>query len=135
MAVSDGVDDGVFDEAEEPTPACAERVVARCLPCLGLGRIRLVVGFLETRWPCPVCRGAGVAIIRLRAGREAFVADEMVVADTGRCRGAFRTGRRAPFGRVVCPECGARFRPLPGQRVPNHVSERPRPDGGPRPAA
>jgi hypothetical protein len=28
----------------------------------------------------------------------------------------------------VCPECGARFRPLPGQRVPNHVrsgSERP----------
>jgi hypothetical protein len=127
VAVSDGYDEGGFGEAEEPTPTCAERVVARCLPCLGLGRIRLVEGLLETRRQCPVCRGAGVAIIRLRDGREAFVADEMVVADTGRCRGAFRTGRRAPFGRVVCPECRARFRPLPGQRVPNHVSERRRP--------
>jgi hypothetical protein len=26
---------------------------------------------------------------------------------------------------VACPECGGRFRPLAGMRVPNHVSQRP----------
>ena len=52
------------------------------------------------------------------------MADEMKVAETGRCKGAFRAGRRAAFGRVACPECGGRFRPLPGLRVPNHVSAR-----------
>jgi hypothetical protein len=48
----------------------------------------------------------------------------MKVADLGRCKGVFRTGRRAAFGRVACPECGGRFRPLPGMRVPNHVAQR-----------
>ena len=48
----------------------------------------------------------------------------MKVADTGRCKGAFHAGRRAAFGRVVCSVCGARFRPMPGLRVPNHVSQR-----------
>ncbi len=45
--------------------------------------------------------------------------------DLGRCKGAFHAGRRAAFGRVVCSECGGRFRPLPGLRVPNHIAQRP----------
>ena len=53
------------------------------------------------------------------------MSDEMKVEDMGRCKGAFRAGRRAAFGRVACLECGGRFRPLPGMRVPNHVSQRP----------
>jgi len=50
--------------------------------------------------------------------------DAMKVADLGRCKGAFREGRRAAFGRVVCLACGGRFRPLPGMRVPNHIAQR-----------
>jgi hypothetical protein len=49
----------------------------------------------------------------------------MTTEDLGRCKGAFHPGRRAAFGRVVCAECGGRFRPLPGLRVPNHIAQRP----------
>ncbi len=49
---------------------------------------------------------------------------DMTFADTGRCKGAFHAGRRAAFGRVACLVCGGRFRPLPGLRVPNHISAR-----------
>ena len=112
-------------DAEETTPAFPERISIRCLPCLGMGKIRVVVdGARETLRACPACRGAGVRVLLLRGQREVFVADEMKVAETGRCKGAFRAGRRAAFGRVACPECGGRFRPLPGLRVPNHVSAR-----------
>jgi hypothetical protein len=55
----------------------------------------------------------------------------MKVADVGRCKGAFHPGRRAAFGRVACAVCGGRFRPLPGLRVPNHISVRPPPKAGP----
>jgi hypothetical protein len=75
----------------------------------------------------------------LRGEREVFVAEEieaMKVADLGRCKGSFHPGRRAAFGRVACPECGGRFRPLPGLRVPNHVAVREPPvRGGPSPAS
>jgi hypothetical protein len=74
---------------------------------------------------CLVCRGVGVRIMALREGREVLVADEVKVAKPGRCEGTFRAGRRAAFGRVACTVCGGRFRPLPGQRVPNHISQRP----------
>jgi hypothetical protein len=53
------------------------------------------------------------------------VTDEMEFADLGRCKGVFHPGLRGAFGRIVCPVCGARLRPLPGQRVPNHVAARP----------
>jgi hypothetical protein len=49
-----------------------------------------------------------------------------------RCKGSLHPGRRAPFGRVVCPLCLARLRPLAGGRVPNHkadVAAKPR-EGG-----
>jgi hypothetical protein len=64
-----------------------------------------------------------------------LVADEkdaMKVADLGRCKGAFREGRRAAFGRVACLACGGRFRPLPGMRVPNHIAQRKVGDSGGR---
>ena len=53
----------------------------------------------------------------------------MKPASLGRCPGAFHPGRAASFGRVVCSACGARLRPLPGLRVPNHIAARP-PKGG-----
>ena len=117
-----------FGEREEETPVAAERALMRCLPCLGQGKIRMgrvVDALREEIRPCPLCRGAGLRIILFRGNREVFVSDEMKVEDVGRCKGAFRAGRRAPFGRVACLECGGRFRPLPGMRVPNHVSQRP----------
>jgi hypothetical protein len=113
---------------EETTPLCAERVLMRCLPCLGRGAIRLLDGLRETLRRCPACKGNGMRIALLRDGRETSVAevdDEMKIADAGRCKGTFLTGRRAAFGRVACTVCGGRFRPLPGQRVPNHISQRP----------
>jgi hypothetical protein len=119
-------EDGSFFEDEETT-LVAQRVLARCLPCLGQGSIHLVDAARETIRTCPVCRGAGMSIILMRGQREVSVADEkdaMKVADLGRCPGAFRPGRRAPFGRVACPDCGGRFRPLAGMRVPNHISVR-----------
>jgi len=123
-------DDGDGDEGEETTPVCAERVITACLPCLGRGAVRLVDGRHpgdERQIRCPFCRGAGKRIVLLRGGREVSAAEEraaMKVADTGRCPGSFRAGRSAAFGRVGCPACGARLRPLPGLRVPNHVAER-----------
>ncbi|HVZ75520.1 MAG TPA: hypothetical protein VHJ20_24270 [Polyangia bacterium] len=48
-----------------------------------------------------------------------------------RCKGSFRAGRAAPFGRVVCPVCAARLRPLPGLRAPNHKAEVKRGDPSP----
>jgi hypothetical protein len=68
-----------------------------------------------------------MSLILLRGQREVSVAEEKEAlkdADLGRCPGAFRAGRRAPFGRVACLECGGRFRPLAGMRVPNHISVR-----------
>lgn len=134
MAVSDGFDDDDEDPpfgSEETTPI-AERSLMRCLPCLGTGRLRLLgVELYETLRPCPYCKGLGSRIVLLRGKREVFVADEMKFAQLGRCKGAFRAGTRAPFGRVVCPECGARLRPLPGLRMPNHKAAR----GGPPPAS
>jgi hypothetical protein len=118
VAVSDGYDD------EETTPVFAERGVSTCMPCVGRGAIYLADGRRERMRPCPVCRGAGVRVIMFRGGKEVFVADEMKVADLGRCRGSFHTGRRAAFGRVACGVCGGRFRPLQGLRVPNHVAVR-----------
>jgi hypothetical protein len=115
-----------FYESEETT-LVAQRVLARCLPCLGQGTIRILDALRETIRRCPVCRGAGMSIILLRGQRESSVADEkddMKPADLGRCPGAFRAGRRAPFGRVACLDCGGRFRPLAGLRVPNHISVR-----------
>jgi hypothetical protein len=50
--------------------------------------------------------------------------DEPKGDELGRCPGALRAGRRAPFGRVACLDCGGRFRPLAGLRVPNHISVR-----------
>jgi hypothetical protein len=114
---------GGDDDDDEETPV-AERALMRCLPCLGEGQIRLVDALRESIRPCPLCRGMGLRIILLRGEREVFVSDEMKVAEVGRCKGAFRAGKRAAFGRVACLECGGRFRPLPGLRVPNHVSQR-----------
>ena len=130
MAVSGGrFDDdderASYREREEETPVAAERALMRCLPCLGQGEIRIVDALRERIGPCPLCRGVGLRIILFRGNREVFVSDEMKVEDMGRCKGAFRAGRRAAFGRVACLECGGRFRPLPGMRVPNHVSQRP----------
>jgi hypothetical protein len=119
-------EDGSFYEDEETT-LVAERVLARCLPCLGQGAITLLDAVRETIRPCPVCRGTGMSIILFRGQREVTVAEEkeaMKAEDLGRCPGAFRAGRRAPFGRVACLECGGRFRPLPGLRLPNHISVR-----------
>ena len=124
----DGAATAPFGGREEDTPVAAERALMRCLPCLGLGQIRIVRAVDALREhirPCPLCRGAGLRIILFRGNREVFVSDEMKVEDMGRCKGAFRAGRRAAFGRVACLECGGRFRPLPGMRVPNHVSQRP----------
>ena len=110
---------------------CAERAVARCLPCLGQGTIRVIITGRETGHetlrPCPLCRGLGTRIMVLRGAVEVFVADEIEVADLGRCKGAFHPGRRAAFGRVACPVCGGRFKPMAGLRVPNHISVRPSP--------
>jgi hypothetical protein len=114
-----------FGGQEEPTPVCAERVVVACLPCLGRGTIHLVDGRREMVRRCFVCRGAGVRLMVLRYGREVFVADEVKVPKLGRCEGTFHVGRKAAFGRVACTVCGGRFRPLPGQRVPNHIAQRP----------
>lgn len=135
MGVSDGFEGareparGFVDDGDEITDVCAERVVARCVPCLGSGAIRVLAArCVEVPWRCPVCRGAGLHIVVLRAGRARSVAEEAVDMkpdDLGRCKGAFHPGRRAAFGRVVCPECGGRFRPLPGLRVPNHIAQRP----------
>ena len=122
-----GEDDHEDDPDETDKTPIAERALTRCLPCLGQGQIRIVSGVDASREsirPCPLCRGVGVRIILLRGAREVFVSDEMKVAEVGRCKGAFRAGRRAAFGRVACLECGGRFRPLPGMRVPNHVSQR-----------
>jgi hypothetical protein len=121
-----GDDGGAFGEDE--TTLVAERLVVRCLPCRGAGTLRILDALRETIRPCPVCRGAGVSIILVRGQREVSVADEkdaMKVADLGRCKGAFRAGRPAAFGRVACLECGGRFRPLAGMRLPNHVAQRP----------
>jgi hypothetical protein len=113
---------GLDDDLDEPTPVVPRRLY-RCLPCLGTGRLRLLgVELYETRRPCPYCRGAGTRIMVVRA---VSPEDDMKFADLGRCTGAFRPGRRAPFGRVVCAGCGGRFSPLPGLRVPNHVAQRP----------
>jgi hypothetical protein len=135
VAVSDGFGDtdeparGFDDEGDEPTDVCAERVLVRCLPCLGSGAIRLLdARRFEAGRRCPVCRGAGLHIVVVRSGRarsEAEEAFDMKTEDLGRCKGAFHPGRRAAFGRVVCAECGGRFRPLPGLRVPNHIAQRP----------
>jgi hypothetical protein len=43
-----------------------------------------------------------------------------------KCRGSLRPGTRGTFGRVVCPVCGARLKPMPGQRLPNHKAPPPR---------
>jgi hypothetical protein len=114
---------------DDPTDVCAERVVVRCVPCRGSGALRVVgdprVGI---PWRCPVCRGAGLQIVVMRGSRAVSVAEEraaMKPDDLGRCKGAFHPGRRAAFGRVVCSECGGRFRPLPGLRLPNHIAQRP----------
>lgn len=124
-------DEDELDDVEEPTPVVERRLI-RCIPCLGTGRLRLLgVELYETRRPCPYCRGAGTRIIGLRAEREVVVSDDMKFADLGRCQGAFRAGRRAAFGRVVCTGCGGHFKPLPGLRVPNHIAQRP--PTGPRP--
>lgn len=139
MAVSEGYSDGdddddedSFAEPDETTPVCAQRAIVSCLPCRGGGAIAVLTvavltGRRETIWLCPVCRGAGTRIILLRRGREVALADEkdaMNSVDLGRCKGAFRAGRRAAFGRVACLACGGRFRPLPGLRVPNHIAQR-----------
>jgi hypothetical protein len=129
VGTREGGDDepGAFDEDDETT-LVAERLVVRCLPCLGVGALRVLDALRETIRPCPVCRGAGLSIILVRGQREVSVADEkgaMKVADLGRCKGAFRTGRPAAFGRVACLECGGRFRPLAGMRLPNHIAQRP----------
>jgi len=121
----DGDDGAPLGDREEATPV-AQRLLMRCLPCLGEGRVRVLDAARETIRPCPVCRGVGMRIILFRGQREVSVAEEkeaMKVADLGRCKGAFRAGRRAAFGRVACLECG-RFRPLPGMRVPNHIAQR-----------
>ena len=119
----DGAATAPFGGREEETPI-AERVFARCLPCLGQGQIRVVDALREQIRPCPLCRGAGMRIILFRGNREVFVSDEMKVEDMGRCKGAFRAGRRAAFGRVACLECGGRFRPLPGLRVLEQTKDR-----------
>jgi hypothetical protein len=120
------------DDDDDPTDVCAERVVVRCTPCLGSGALRLLGALrVEIPWRCPVCRGAGLQIVLMRGTRAVSVAEEraaMKPDDLGRCKGAFHPGRRAAFGRVVCSECGGRFRPLPGLRVPNHIAQRPSPD-------
>src|SRR3954462_4993757 len=121
VAVSDGFDESEVprggrgeDDDDTPTPVVARRLM-RCLPCLGTGRLRLLgVELYETRRPCPYCRGAGTRIVLLRAEREVSSRDGMTFAELGRCQGSFRPGRRAPFGRVVCSVCGARFRPMSG---------------------
>jgi hypothetical protein len=138
VAVSDRIEGangrarGFCDDGEETTDVCAERVVARCVPCLGSGTIRVLgARHVDVPWRCPICRGAGLHIVVLRAGRARSVAEEiadMKPDDLGRCKGAFHPGRRAAFGRVVCSECGGRFRPLPGLRVPNHIAQRPNPN-------
>jgi hypothetical protein len=113
------------DEGDEPTPVVPRRLI-RCVPCLGTGRLRLLgVELYETRRPCPYCRGAGTRIIAVRAEREVVVSDEMKFADLGRCAGAFRVGKRAPFGRVICSGCGGHFKAMTGLRVPNHIAQRP----------
>jgi hypothetical protein len=130
VAVQDGFGDGFDDGDDDPddggdetTPVMAERNFSRCLPCLGTGRLRLLgVELYETRRPCPYCKGAGTRIVVMRAQKEIIVADEMKFVEMGRCKGAFHLGKRAPFGRVVCPVCAGRFRPLQGLRVPNHVA-------------
>jgi len=37
-----------------------------------------------------------------------------------KCQGSLHPGRRGTFGMVVCPVCGARLKPMPGHRLPNH---------------
>jgi hypothetical protein len=130
---------GFHDDGDDVTDVCGERVVTRCVPCLGSGAIRVFAARgVDVLWRCPVCRGAGLHIVVLRAARARSVAEEngdMKPDDLGRCKGAFHPGRRAAFGRVVCSECGGRFRPLPGLRVPNHIAQRPSPaatNGPPR---
>jgi hypothetical protein len=66
--------------------------------------------------------------------REVLVTDGVKDAEPKQCKGTFHAGRRAAFGRVVCLVCGGRFRPLPGQRVPNHISQRPPVKADPPPA-
>jgi hypothetical protein len=126
--VAGRVDEEVEEDLDEPTPVVPRRLF-RCVPCLGTGRLRLLgVELYETRRPCPYCRGAGTRILptaAVPAQKEVVVSDDMKFVDLGRCKGAFRAGRRAPFGRVVCAGCGGRFTPLPGLRVPNHVAQRP----------
>ena len=72
-----------------------------------------------------MCKGTGLRIVIIQAGREIVAADQMKHESLGRCPGAFHPGRRASFGRVVCSSCGVRLHPLAGLRVPNHVAARP----------
>ncbi|HVX93815.1 MAG TPA: hypothetical protein VHK47_02800 [Polyangia bacterium] len=37
-----------------------------------------------------------------------------------RCPASLRPGRPGRFGRVICPSCGARLKPLTGARLPVH---------------
>jgi len=128
-----------FDESEvhrvdldqdddEPTPV-SERGFMRCLPCLGTGRLRLLGAELyelyETRRPCPYCKGAGTRLVALRRLGEHLMADDMKFADLGRCKGSFKLGRKAAFGRVACSVCGGRYKPVQGLRVPQHVAPKP----------
>ena len=130
-------EDEPFGGPEESTDVCAERVVLRCLPCAGRGVIRVLARGRETMVfgrPCPACRGAGVRFMRPAGEREVFVADGVKDTELRQCKGTFHPGRRAAFGRVACTVCGGRFRPLPGQRVPNHISQRPPVKADPPPA-
>jgi hypothetical protein len=37
-----------------------------------------------------------------------------------KCPSSLRPGRPGRFGRVICPSCGARLKPLTGARLPVH---------------